>query len=180
MYRYLSLPALAVLIGSCAPISEDQCRSGDWGSIGLADGKKGRYASILNEYAETCAEFGVSPVRDIYLQARDAGLQFYCTPDNAYRVGRAGDRLNSVCAPSLMPSLRTAFERGEKYHEIEEEIDRLEGRIDTLRAELSGAREQPQSPVIDSRVLQIKSQIDSIRHDIFMLDLQKDRYARFP
>ncbi len=180
MIRYLSFPAIAVLVASCAPISEDECRGGDWGAIGLADGKKGAYASLLNDYAETCAEFGVAPVRDTYLQARAAGLKFYCTPESAYRVGRSGKRLNNVCEPLVQQSIRPAYERGETYFKIEQRMDELANRVDELRDELSAAQAQPATPVLDSRALQIKSQINDIRHDIFMLELERDRYDTYP
>ena len=180
MYKYLFLPAAALAIASCAPISEDQCRGGDWGSIGLADGKKGRLASILDKYTETCAEFGVAPNKSTYLAARAAGLKFYCTPENAYQVGRDGGRLNAVCEPQIQQSIRPAYDRGHKYYEITERMEDLEDRIDELQDQLSDIRKQEATPDLDTQALVIKSRITDLRHDIFVLELQQDRFDTYP
>ncbi len=174
------LATAAVIAASCAPISEDECRGGDWGAIGLQDGKKGRAASVLDKYAETCAEFGVAPVADIYLSARAAGLKFYCTPQNAYSVGRAGDRLNNVCEPQIQSSIRPAYNKGRKYWEITEEIDETNDRIEELRDKLRDVRNQPSTPELDTQALILRGRIDDLRHDIFVLDLQKDRFSSYP
>ncbi len=174
------LSAAALMVASCAPISEDECRGGDWGSIGLEDGKDGRPASILTKYAETCAEFGVAPDQATYLQARAAGLQFYCTPENAYKVGRSGDRLNTVCEPQIQQSIRPAYNKGRKYYEINEEMQALENRIDELQDDLRDIRGQQSTPELDTQALVIRNRISDIRHDIFVLDLQKDRFDSYP
>lgn len=180
MRTSILLATAAMIAASCAPISEDECRGGDWGAIGLEDGKKGRAASVLQKYTETCAEFGVAPVSDIYLQARAAGLKFYCTPQNAYSVGRAGDRLSNVCEPQIQATIRPAYNKGRKYWEITEEIEQADDRIDELRDKLSNIRSQPSTPDLETQVLIIRGRIDDLRHDIFVLDLQKDRFGSYP
>lgn len=180
MYKYLFLPAAALAIASCAPISEDQCRGGDWGSIGLADGKKGKLASILEKYSETCSEFGVAPNRDTYLAARASGLKFYCTPENAYEIGREGDRLNAVCEPQIQQSLQPAFNKGRRYHEISERIDDMDDRIDELQDKLSDIRSETATPELETQALLIKSRISDLRHDIFVLELKQDQFDSYP
>jgi len=111
--------------------------------------------SILEKYAEKCAEFGISPDQDVYLAARQSGLQFYCTPQNAYQVGRDGGRLNKVCEP-------------------------IRDRQDDLRDQLDDLRDLAPTEGLDARRLTIKSKIEDLRHDIFMLDLERDRFEAFP
>lgn len=180
MIKYILIPAAALAISSCAPISEDQCKGGDWGTIGLADGQNGKLPSILEKYAETCAEFGISPNRDVYLQARAEGLKFYCTPQNAYSVGRDGNRLNKVCSPEIQQSLLPAYNKGRRYHQIDERMDDLDDRIDELQDELSKIRGMAATPELDAKAKFIRSRISDLRHDIFVLDLQKDRYDSYP
>ena len=181
MLRLLLLPLFAVALWACAPISEDQCRGGDWGAIGLKDGKDGRDISVLSKYAETCGEFGISPDKETYLAARQSGLTFYCTPQNAYSVGRAGKRLNNVCQPGIQQSIIPAYKKGRQYFEINEEIDRLHHRIDELRDELRLVAKQDTTEE-DGRItgLLLDNEIDDLRHDIFMLELQRDRYESYP
>ncbi len=180
MIRYLLLPAAAVAIASCAPISEDQCRGGDWASIGQKDGQNGRSASVLEKYAETCGEFGIAPNRDTYLEARLRGLQSYCTPQNAYQIGRNGGRLNNVCEPQVQQFIRPAFQKGERYHEISERMDKIDDRIDDLRNELRSIRNKTPTPELEARAAFVRSRISDLNNDLFILDLQKDRYDSYP
>ena len=177
---FSSISVAAVVLASCAPISEDACRGGNWGSIGLEDGKDGKPLSILEKYAEKCAEFGISPDQDVYLAARQSGLQFYCTPQNAYQVGRDGGRLNKVCEPGIQASISPAFNQGQRYFEVTEEIRRIRDRQDDLRDQLDDLRDLAPTEGLDARRLTIKSKIEDLRHDIFMLDLERDRFEAFP
>jgi len=176
----VSIPVAAIALASCAPISEDACRGGNWGSIGLEDGKEGKSLSILDKYAQRCAEFGVAPDQDVYLAARQSGLQFYCTPQNAYQVGRDGGRLNKVCQPGVQASISPAFNQGKRYYEVTEEIRRIRDRQDDLRDQLRALRDQTPVQGLDAQRLTIRSKIEDLRHDIFMLDLERDRFETFP
>lgn len=174
------LISAALLIVSCAPISEDQCRGGDWGSIGLADGKAGKSVSILEKYAETCAEFGISPDQNLYLQARKSGLQFYCTPQNAYKVGREGARLNTVCEPAVQSQIRPAYDRGNKYYEINRDIEKKEDRIDELQDSLRADFSDPLTPEQVTQRQLIRSKIRDLEHDIFVLEIRRKRFDSWP
>jgi len=148
MKKFLLLLAPLLLIGACDPISEDQCRAGDWAGIGLSDGTNGRPASLLNEYTEICSALGVAPERSIYLQARQQGLQSYCAPQSAYDIGRRGGSINAVCTAEQMSAMAPAFNHGESYYEIAQIIDELSKEIDNLKAVLGKfptARDDAQS-----------------------------------
>ena len=51
----------AMILSSCAPLSEDECRAGNWQAIGQADGAEGRDLNYIDQHAEACAEYGVAP-----------------------------------------------------------------------------------------------------------------------
>ena len=180
MFKPISFAVLAVAIGSCAPISEKACLGGDWGAIGLADGKAGKPASMLQSYSETCADFGVAPVQETYLAARAAGLKFYCTPENAYSVGRSGARLANVCSPDLQSAMRPAYDRGNEYFEISEEIDDLNDRIDDLQDLLSSNYSGKLTPAELTQARLISSKIRDLRNDIFRLEIRQRRYDSWP
>lgn len=179
MLRPVLCAAAAFALASCDPISEEACRIGDWGSIGLADGKKGRSTDILSKYAETCAEFGVTPNQSTYLAARQAGLKFYCTPDNAYQLGRNGSRINPVCEPQVQAAMRPAYDRGANYYEIGEEIKAKQDRIDHYKALIRAIRDEP-TPENESQIAIYRSVISDMRHDIFVLELKQKRFASYP
>lgn len=135
-----ALFALAALaLGSCATLSEDACRQGDWRGIGLADGAAGRSARYIEGHAKACAEIGVAPDVAAWREGRSQGLPRYCTPDNAFRAGLRGGRLNPVCQGFDEYRLDRANARGLREYRIEREtraverdIYELDARIDTL------------------------------------------------
>ena len=179
MKLWFLLLAPAIFLVSCDVISEDQCRSGDWTGIGLSDGRKGRPASVLNEYADICGEFGIAPVRDAYLAAREQGLKSYCTPANAYEVGRDGNRLNKVCTPEQVAWMLPAYNRGQDYYELSRDIDDLEDDIDRLEARLAGFPDAPDSAQAQE-IRAIHARIARLESRIFHLRLERRRYARWP
>ncbi len=116
--RYLSLQiigacatvvAFAALQG-CATLSEADCLTTDWAVLGEVDGQRGRPLSEINRYRRQCAEYGVVPDTQVYIEARERGLALYCTTSNGYREGRSGGRDELVCPVALAPD----FQRGHR------------------------------------------------------------------
>lgn len=122
----LALTAFAVFLGACATLSEDACRSGDWFSIGAADGARGRESDYLANHAKACADYGITPDRAEWEAGRQQGLRTYCTPETVYEEGRRGRSLSPVCPAADIERLERANETGLAYHRIEQRIDRLE------------------------------------------------------
>lgn len=122
-----------VFLTACASLSEEACRTGDWGTIGYNDGVRGRAESYINEHREACSEYGISPNTSVWLRSRIEGLKQYCTPDNAYTVGRRGRELNNVCPTTQLSELRLANFFGLRYYEIDREIDALRDEREEIR-----------------------------------------------
>lgn len=133
------LAVAALVLTGCASLSEDACRRGNWAGIGLTDGAAGRPETYVQRHAEACADVGVVPALTEWRAGRTRGLALYCTPENAYDVGRRGAPLNAVCTGTDQRLLAQANREGRLYHEISQEIRwladenrRLEYRIDAL------------------------------------------------
>lgn len=137
MLRKLLPLAPVLFLMSCASLNEDACRTGDWEGIGFRDGTNGRLTSYISEHREACGEYGIAPNSAAWLRGRIEGLKQYCTPDNAYWVGRRGSELAPVCSAAQSSDLRLANFYGMRYHEIDSEIDFLEDQMDELLTRLS-------------------------------------------
>ena len=135
--RYLLLLLPFLVLASCASISKEQCRAGDWNSIGFQDGKAGRSLDYLTNHAKACAEVGVTPNRSEWVRGRAQGLPIYCTADNAYLIGRDGHALNNVCPASQARLLARANSWGQDYYQIGQQIDTLEDEQNELEALLA-------------------------------------------
>lgn len=150
MHRLGSLiTAVAVLLlAGCSAkptVSENQCRAGDWQTIGYRDGAAGAQSTQLLAHQEACGAFGIVPTRDRYLAGWQEGLLAYCTADNGFHLGQRGGGLNSVCNASLREPFATAYQDGRQLYLARQEVKRLdrqinnhEARLDRLKQEIVG------------------------------------------
>ncbi|WP_316013205.1 DUF2799 domain-containing protein [Roseobacter sp. HKCCA0434] len=174
--RYiLSLVALT-LLASCASLSEDECRLGDWRSIGFEDGSKGLQPDFVANHREACAEFGVSPDLNAYLAGRELGLREYCVPIRAYRLGREGRPISNVCPATIEPVLRDANAHGREYFRLSGEIRALEREI----AELRSSAVAPDAPNAGTINGSLNSSILSAQSRINILRARRLIYASWP
>lgn len=180
MIRALLLLSFVGLVATCAPISEDACRSGNWQAIGIGDGIKGEPANRVGDYAETCAEFGVAPDLAAYQAGRTEGLKTYCTPDNAYAQGRKGNRLRPVCTPDVATLISPANRHGLRYHAIDQDMDKIRNRIDSRESELAANYSGTLTPAQEIEAAQLRSEIRSLNHELFKLRLDLRRYDSWP
>lgn len=135
--KYALSLAVLLFLAACATLSENECRAGDWYSIGRQDGADGRREDFILQHAKACNEFGIAPNRTQWLKGRAEGLRLYCTPESAFRVGRQGKILSPVCPVRNLAALERANERGLRLNRIELEIREIEGDIRDINAELS-------------------------------------------
>lgn len=169
-----ALGAAAVLLGSCATMSEDQCLAGDWADSGYKDGREGREPSRLAEHAEACAKYGVAPDERAYFSARDAGLREYCTPRGGFEVGRKGGEYKGVCPADLERSFIPAYEDGRMLHAAESAVSSAESAVSSARnraadrAEKLDAKERElrQEGLTDAQREQIRNRIREVRGEL--------------
>ena len=175
--RILALPALglATLVVACAPISESECLTGNWAAIGFADGKAGRTANRFGTYVEECRQYGVRPDQSAYALGRSEGLAQYCTPANAYKIGRRGKEVSRVCTPSQLKEMQAAYLTGSLWFKTNEQIEELEERRSDLKSELA-ALPDVMDDTQTARASDIRRELRKIDHRIFSLTVERRRY----
>lgn len=179
MFKKFLVVSPLLLIMSCASLSEDSCRAENWGAIGFNDGKNGRLESYINQHREACADYGITPDVTTWLKTRVEGLKHYCTPENAYSVGRRGRDLSPVCETNES-NLRLANFYGQRYYEISEEIDDIDDEMDEILRKLSADFNGELTP--EQRALQrfYLSEVRELRREIRDLDWELRRYDELP
>jgi hypothetical protein len=93
---------LLIFASSCASLSEKECKSGDWRSIGYDDGKSGQNkSSRLQEHGKACGEYGISPDLKSYEDGYRLGNEIFCA-NSGEEHGKKGDMVNvpSLCLDS--------------------------------------------------------------------------------
>jgi hypothetical protein len=117
-------------------LSENECLTADWESIGYQDGSSGYPTGRIGDHIEACAEYGINPDRELFEAGRVRGLELFCTERNGLRVGRQGSSYNGVCPVTLEPAFVQGFELGRDLHEIDMHMQELQSRIQQVQAEL--------------------------------------------
>lgn len=171
--RFALILFAALALGSCATLSEEECRAGDWRGIGIEDGQRGRAADFIDRHREACAKVGVTPDIAAWAAGRQLGLQSYCTPENAYDIGRNGRILNTVCPLTSLATLQAANRKGLTYHRIGQDIADLERHAREVRAQL--ATLGPDDIGLRAALL---GELSSIRLRIISLETERMLYAR--
>ncbi len=130
--------ALAVLACTgCATLSENDCRGGDWYSIGQRDGAAGRTEDYVAQHTAACQEFGVAPDHERWLEGRERGLERFCTARSGYRIGEVGGRYEDVCFAGGEMEFRRGYDLGLRMNQAKSRLDRIENEIRTIEGTLA-------------------------------------------
>ena len=169
------------LLASCATLSEEACRQGDWRGIGYVDGTEGQLETHVQRHAEACAALGITPDVVRWREGRAEGLRLYCRPEGAYQIGRDGRALNPVCQGHDLDALTAAHDRGQRYHDIGLEIDRLEAEVDALNGQIDELLEKDEIDRATRRLIAAyRDDIARSERTMRILSAEQAAYARFP
>ena len=182
------LTLLVLLLQGCATLDRDQCQVADWRLIGYQDGVQGKPSSIIGTYREDCAKHAVVPDLDAWQAGRVQGLQEYCTPANAFRIGRSGHAYPGVCPGPADAAFESAYGDGRaiylarsevkdthaQIHRREKEIDALyKDKEHKLVALVQNGLQKEQRVLllyqiheIDQEIEALNAEIDSLEYDL--------------
>lgn len=110
----------AILLGSCATLSEEECQYSDWELLGRQDGIDGADVSKFQTYVRECGRYGTPPDPVAWQTGWEEGLKTFCTPGGIYAAGIRGRGNAGLCGfePDLVRIHRTA----ERYAQREAEL----------------------------------------------------------
>ena len=129
------LAAMAALAG-CSSMSEKECLSTDWRTVGYEDGVNGYSGDRIARYRNACSEHGVTPNLSEYQAGRQEGLQEFCKPVNGFRYGARGGSYGGVCPSDLDQSFAQAYQSGRQLYTLRSRVGSTESEIYSMRAEL--------------------------------------------
>lgn len=178
--RFYYSAAMLAFLGACASLTQDQCLSANWESIGYNDGARGRLESYVTRHYDACGKVGITPDAQAWQTGRTQGLPLYCTPSNAYNVGRAGNDLSPVCPAIQQRSLYQSWDWGQEYHLITEQVSDLEREERDIRRQISTDFVAPLSPEQTLLLGRLNHRLRKISIEIRRLELRRRRYASAP
>jgi uncharacterized protein YceK len=141
MMKRLVLLFLAVLLSGCATLSEDECASVDWYSLGYEEGTRGYDPSRISNHRKACAEYGVTTDAAAYMEGHEEGARIYCRPANGYSLGLKGRKPGLSCDQDLVADFNEAYQTGldiyqdrQAIRETQQQITNTEDQINELLA----------------------------------------------
>lgn len=166
--------AAALLAGGCASLSEQECRGGDWVSVGRKDGTAGLPPDELDKHRDACRKHDVTPDAKNYRRGHAQGLKLYCTAPSGYVAARRGEIYREVC-PAGSQKFLEAFRRGREVHNLVEEVRELRQRSEELQLQaMSGDMSSEQRTDLRFRAQEAKQRLKMKEWDLERLDR---RYA---
>lgn len=184
------LVAVLMALSGCATLSQEQCRSGDWVSIGRIDGERGEPFERIAEHDKACGRFGITVDRAAYSAGRDAGLGQFCRPARGFAMSLAGEPYRNVCPPALEgPFLagydiaRYAGEARSAARAAEAEANRRRDDLRAIERELDGigalmsAAEGDERADLDRRRRRLSDRRFEVRFDLMRAEREADRAA---
>ncbi len=180
MRAFFLIAGLSVL-SACASLTEEQCRSGDWVSIGFNDGVNGRTEDYISRHFDACEKVGITPDTAAWLSGRAQGLPHYCTVPNVYNVGRNGRDLSPVCPTSQLSALRQAHDWGEEYYLLDQQIREVENEIDEIDIQIASLlSHEPLSPEEQQLLYSLRNQSRRLEQEVLRLERRQLRYDSPP
>ncbi len=102
MYKLIFFALAILTLSGCATTHPQQaqlnCQAPNWHTLGVQDGKDGRYPYEIARYQRRCPTIVLTDtIRAEWEAGRQQGLIQYCTKSNAYALGERGHSLKQVC-----------------------------------------------------------------------------------
>lgn len=138
-----TLPILLALLwlSGCKSMSQNECLTADWESIGYQDGSRGYDAGRISTHSKACSEYGIKADSQQYEEGRVRGLELFCTGSNGLRLGRQGYAYSGVCPLSLEADFSNGYTIGREMHDVDVHMQQLREEIQRVQSELQ--RKEP-------------------------------------
>ncbi len=181
--RFLAVGLVALAAGcSSNSVSQGQCLSGDWQTLGYNDGVAGFLSSRLLAHYEACDRHGVVPDRDAYLAGFNQGLAIFCKPANGLAVGKRGGGYHHACPADLEPAFLAAYREGRRLYRVQREVSQLRRAIEHAERDIQSL----EADILDAAAAQLDPALTVQRRvELFnelkeMSEIRDDLQAKLP
>ncbi|HSC07416.1 MAG TPA: DUF2799 domain-containing protein [Steroidobacteraceae bacterium] len=163
------------LLGGCATLSEGECRNSDWYDIGFRDGRTGEPQDRLSRHAGACADHGIAPDRERYLQGHDAGLELYCTQHNGLVAGESGATYQGVCRLGEEDAFLSGYQVGHALYRVRSRLSSIDSEIQGLDKSIAAEEtEKKELANLIYRRIQLEGERGAAREELRQLEVEAD------
>lgn len=167
----------AVLLGGCAAMSAEECRTVDWYEQGMRDALNGYGRSRIGVLREACAEAGVTPDVTRYEQGWAHGIQQFCTPANGARWGRQGHDYNNTCPPELEAEFLGPYQAGRRVADARSRIESLRNQQRNAERRLDKSEDEDRRRRLRRELRDLDWQLDRARDELDRAEFDFRRWA---
>jgi len=137
--------SVAMLLVSCLALSgcasappEEQfsCKGTDWFELGRRDGTAGQATSFIETHRKECSKEFNQQTEAYYMNGYNKGLVDYCSVENGFVLGRAGQPMKPVCPSPMDRSFMIGFNRGQRVYQLERANTQIERKISSINQQL--------------------------------------------
>ena len=121
--KRLLITAAVLTLSGCATLSEEECRVGDWRTIGFEDGSVGKDVRDIGEHRKACADYGITVDLDAHRQGHEEGMVVFCQPASGFEAGASGQVFTDNCPEELRNEFYAAFEDGNRVFKLRRELN---------------------------------------------------------
>lgn len=164
-----TLIAVAVALGGCTTMNQNECMAVDWRTIGYEDGANGYSGDHIAQHRRACAKYGVTPDLNLYQAGRAQGLREYCRPQNGYEVGVRGGSYNGSCPADMQDGFVDAYQSGRQLYMLTSRVANTANRIEAAHREL----DQVEHEIIASSVVVVSDKSSSEDRAHGLVDTQQ-------
>ncbi len=132
----LTMLSGALMLGGCATMSPDECRTADWYLVGEMDARSGRTPAYFASRDRACREAGFPADQQSWREGWEFGLTAFCSAPQGFRFGRDGGRYEPICPSALEASFLSGYDIGREIYVLGDRTESLRGEIHGLDANL--------------------------------------------
>lgn len=163
----------AVVVASCATMSQKDCLGSDWQAVGDRDGGRGASPLKIDAYTKVCAKAGVTPDAALYAKGREQGLVRYCTEDNGFYEGRSGRSYGQVCPPPAQSAFLGGYADGERVYRATQRLESArsdlslaDSRADKRARQADGVEDELRNPKLtDEQTRELRDRLQRLRRE---------------
>ena len=157
--QLLILFYFSTLIGACGSVIKTEkrdCTSKNWHEIGRQNGFK---AAAKNPFYNELVKCEHNQLfKEQFDIGYDTGLANYCTEENAYHLGKAGDTYRKVCSNAIEPFFKSFYQKGKKVYELEIKNIELQTEIYRVKRKWLNTKEEKSKEVLFSELNSLKEE----------------------
>ena len=146
-FIFIFFSATLALTGCISPSPEViTCQQRDWYEVGRRKGASGQPLSSLEAQTEQDPCFKSKTLHALYENGYQLGLLEFCTEDNAYELGRSGQKYFHVCPAEIELSFIDSYRRGQRVYALENNNRSIDIQIQELYGQLNQPPQQNTDP----------------------------------